>query len=258
MHRASVLLWAAVTVCLACGDDESGASAPSASQALLHSCDLGAELTGAAYDIEKSKFALGSAPTKSESGGLTRWTGANGVIAVFPNGSTLASLNAGVAEANVKEWSSTHETVSEHVRAYFLSMGVAPCQSTNTQALGGSSGIAISLNRAVAGVPVIGSVAYAQFNEHDLTTTEGFYWPTVPASVVTAARALQTQLAEPAALASYKAKLPTNAQGEGQVVIHHAGGSSTQVFAAQASYDVIAGRSTLSFDANGAPLTPPQ
>lgn len=258
MHRASVLLWAAVAVGLGCADDESGASGPSGSQALLHSCDPGAELTGADYDIEKSKFAFGSTPTKSESGGLTRWTGANGVVAVSPNGSTSASLNGGVAEANVRDWSSTQETLTDHVRAYFNSMGVAPCQSTDTQRLGGSNGVAVSLNRAVSGIPVIGSTAYAQFNEHDLSTTEGLYWPTVPASVVTAARALRAQLAEPAALASYKAKLPANAQGEGQVVIHHPGTSSTQVFTALASYDVIAGRSTLSFDASGAPLTPPQ
>jgi hypothetical protein len=258
MHRTSVLLWATVTLCLGCADDESSASPASASQRLLHSCDPGAELTGAEYDIAKSKFAFGSTPTKSESNGLTRWTGANGVVGVFPNGSTLASLNGGAAEADVKDWTSTHETLTEHVRAYFLSMGVAPCQSANTQTLGGSAGVAISLNREVAGIPVIGSTAYAQFNEHDLSTSEGLYWPTVPASVVTAARAFAAQLTEPAGLASYKAKLPANAQGEGQVVVHHSPSTSTQAFAALTSYDVIAGRSTLSFDANAAPLTLPQ
>jgi hypothetical protein len=257
MRRSSGWSWAALVLCLGCAGDESDSLPGSASEAVLHSCDPGAELTGARYQIDKSKFAFGSTPTKSEVGGITRWTGRDGVVAIFASGSTLAGLNAGAAEADVGDWSSAHETLTEHVRAYFESMGVAPCQSTNTQILGGSSGTAVSLNRAVSGIAVIGSTAYAQFNQHDLSTSEGLYWPTIPVSVVTGALALQSQLADAVALAAYKAKLPADAQGEGQVVIHHVGGSSLQPFAALASYDVFSGRSTLSFDAQGKPLTPP-
>jgi hypothetical protein len=252
------MLWTISVLALGCADDEPHGATAATANPLLHSCDPGAELTGAEYDVTKSKFAFGSTPTKSESGGLTRWSGANGVVGVFPDGSTLASLNAGASEADVGEWTSTHETLTEHVRAYFVSMGVAPCQSASTQILGGSSGASVSLNRQVAEIPVIGSRAYAQFNAHDLTTSEGLYWPTVPAAVVTAARAFRAQLSDPVALDTYKTKLPAEAQGEGQVVIHHPGAGSTQPFAAVASYDVIAGRSTLSFDATGNPLTPPQ
>ena len=72
------------------------------------------------------------------------------------------------------------------------------------------------------------------------------------------ARALRDQLSTPGARAAYKAKLPANAQDEGQVVIHHSGTIWGSSFQSVASYDVIAGRSTLSFDADALPLTAPQ
>ena len=251
------LLCAILALSTACDGDPSEAAASEATAA-LHGCESGVDLAGASYAIEKSKFAFGSMPTKSESGGLTRWTGSQGVVAIFPSGSAMGLPNAGAPESAVGDWSSTEETPAEHVRAYFVSMGMASCQSMNTQTLGGSAGTTISVNREVSGIPVIGSTAYAQFNAHDLTTSEGFFWPTIPASVVTSARALQTQLSRASGLAAYKAKLPEPAQGEGQVVIHHSGGTAPGAFEAVASYDVISGRSTLSFDANGQPVTPPQ
>ena len=45
------------------------------------------------------------------------------------------------------------------------------------------------------------------------TTGEGFYWPTIPADVVTAARSLRDRLTDPAALAAYKALLARGGSG---------------------------------------------
>jgi hypothetical protein len=258
MRPACVLLWVSVALSVGCATDPSDSSTGGESVAALHSCDQGAELAGAAYDITKSRFAFGSTPIESKEGGLTRWTGSQGVVAIDASGSALAVPNAGAPELTVAGWSSGTETLVDHTRAYFVAMGVAPCQAAKTQALGGSSGIATSLNREVAGIPVVDSTAYAQFNAHDLTTSEGLYWPAVAADIVSAARALHQQLADASMLAAYKAKLPANAQTEGQVVIHHSGAGSTQPFRSVASYDVLVGRSTLSFDASALPLVPPQ
>jgi hypothetical protein len=104
------------------------------------------------------------------------------------------------------------------------------------------------------------SLAVGRFNTDDQSTSEGFYWPEVGADVVDAARAFRDRLAIDGGLAAYKAKLPANAQGDGQVVIHHTGSSSAAAFRAAASYDVRQssqggefGRG-LSFDADGNPM----
>ena len=110
--------------------------------------------------------------------------------------------------------------------------------------------------RAVDGIIVGESMAYARFDSQDQSTSEGFYWPTIPADAVTSARAFHAKLADPNELAAYKAKLPADAQGDGIVNLHHTNSSSTSLFAA-ATYDVEspAGRfgrgSRLSFDSDG-------
>lgn len=103
-------------------------------------------------------------------------------------------------------------------------MEVASCQIEANDVLGGSGGRSIALTRAVDGIRVAESRAYARFNTDDRTSAEGLYWPTVAAAVVSAARSLRDRLANATDLAAYRAKLPMEAQDEGTVVIHHASG----------------------------------
>ena len=119
----------------------------------------------------------------------------------------------------------------------------------------------IALTRSVGGINVVESLAYARFDNQDQATSEGFYWPTIPADVATSARAFQAMLADATALAGYKAKLPANAQGHGYVALHHTSSVSPGPFAAAATYDVqppssdLGFGSVLSFDANGNPAS---
>jgi hypothetical protein len=85
-----------------------------------------------------------------------------------------------------------------------------------------SAANAVALVRGVDGILVSESNASARFNSADQTTQEGMYWPEIAASVVRDARAFRDRLADPARLAAYKALLPSDAQGDGQVVIHSA------------------------------------
>ena len=164
------------------------------------------------------------------------------------------------AEASLPDWSSDVTALEAHVSAYFASFGVASCQTANAQEFDGA-GRTISLPRSVNGIPVSESEAYARFDNQDQTTSESFYWPTISADVVTAARALHDRLGDPIQLAAYKAKLPADAQGDGGVVIHHTGSSSTTPFAAAATYDVVMTvgllgmPAALSFDADGNPVS---
>ena len=205
---------------------------------------------------------------EENSSGVDRWVGSDGALAIWPSGGEEALLNAGAAEADVADWSSDTAALGAHVAQYFESMGVESCQIARTdfgytESGGGSTdGGPITITarsttagivRGIAGIPVVESTGFARFDANDLTTEEAFYWPAVPAAAVAAAMALRDQLADPNALAAYKAKLPSDAQGSGQVVIHHSNSLSSGGFHAAATYDVSTGGdlpATLSFDAN--------
>jgi len=228
----------------------------------LASCAPGAVLTGASYDVAKSRFTFGSSPSPQDESGFVRWVGADGALAIWSDGSELASLNGGAPEASLPDWSDDPAALADHSRAYFATMGVASCQVDDTPGVtSGALGTDVILERAIDGIPVAESQAYAHFVADNQTTSEGFYWPTIGADVVTAARALRDRLADPANLAIYKALLPAEAQGEGRVVIHHTyAGSSSATFIAVGTYDVLIGGSLgmpseHHFDADGKEFT---
>jgi hypothetical protein len=253
------------------GNDPTGSATTGVSDA---SCAPGQPLTGASYDIRKSRFAFGGVPVAVDAGPLVRWTGSDGVVAISTDGSEVGLMNGGAPESDLPDWSSDGNALAAHVKAYFVSMGVATCQISGTDGTysGGGGGstnggpmvtfasqATIGLVRSIDGVPVVNSTAYARFDTDDQTTNEAFYWPTIPADVVTAARAFHDKLAAPGALAAYKAKLPADAQGDGRVVIHHRVGGSSLPFTSVATYDTV--RITpsndggeLSFDSNGNPV----
>ena len=253
--------WLAVgwIACFGCGGSSLAPGAVPTTGA-VSGCEVGAPLTGAAYDLTKSRFAFGSPPVRDDANGFKRWVGDHGVVAIEVSGGEIGSLNGGAPEASLPDWSSDATALEAHVSAYFASFGVPSCQAPDAEVLGGSGGRTVSLPRSVDGIPVGESTAYARLDNQDQSTSEGFYWPTIPADVVTSARALHDKLADPTELAAYKAKLPADAQGDGGVVLHHTGSYSTSPFAAAATYDVVMTvgllgmPAMLSFDADGNPV----
>jgi hypothetical protein len=219
---------------------------------------------------------------KTVAGTITHWTGPDGALAVFSNGLVMAELDSNAPENHVASLSGTEAMLTSYVRQYYETIGVASCQVASSDIVGWSGsasgsatgdagetvvsgGVTLGLKRGINGIPVAESMANAMFDVDYQTTTETFYWPEIPANVVETAVALHGQLADPQGLSAYKAKLPKNAQGEGQVVIHHTDGSQWfDPFEAVATYDVTMsgdagdGDATLSFDQNGKPVTLPQ
>ena len=256
--------WSAIgwmsLACFGCGG---GALSPGAgpTTSAVTGCEVGAPLAGATYDVTKSRFAFGSTPVRDDSNGLSRWVGADGVVAIWPNGGELASMNGGAPEASLPDWSNDPVALTRHVSAYLTSFGIASCQVEGADVLGGSGGRTIGLVRTLDGMIVGESQAFARFDDQDQSTSEGFYWPTIPADVVASARTFHARLADPTQLAAYKAKLPADAQGDGVVNLHHTSSSSSSPFAAAATYDVetppsqLGRGSSLSFDADGNPVT---
>jgi hypothetical protein len=82
---------------VACGS----ADRTSSSNAGLNrgACASGEALAGTSYDLSLSRFAFGSKPDPIDAGSLTRWTGSDGVVALFSDGSEIAELNASAPEA---------------------------------------------------------------------------------------------------------------------------------------------------------------
>jgi hypothetical protein len=235
---------------------------PPGGEAGAASCSSTAALSGASYDITKSRFAFGSKPTEQNVPNLVRWVGSDGVVGISSSGSEMGVMNAGAPETKLPDWSKDFSKLTTHVTAYYASMGVPNCQISSISATYGSSGTTPRLERGLDGIPVAESHAYARFEVDDQTTEEGFYWPEIPAGVVTAAVAFKSKLADPKALAAYKAKLPSDAQGPGKVVIHHTSALSLSPspFKAEGTYDVIQTTpqddgGPLSFDENGKAVT---
>ena len=242
------------------------------SEASTENCSTSLALAGASYDIIKSRFAFGSTPSPQDAGSLVRWVGSHGVVAIFSDGSELASMDANAPEANLPSWSNDPTVLTAQATDYWVSMGVASCQimgagidgsvSGGSSSGGGSTMTAgpsdVTLSRGISGVRVVESLAVASFDVDDQTTYESFYWPEIPADVVTAAVAFQNQLKDPKALAAYMAKLPADAQGQGSVVIHHTSAGSSSPFQTAATYEVLTPGpfgGDLNFDQNGNPVT---
>ena len=70
-----------------------------ASPSTSASCEPGAALAGATYDVSKSRFAFGSTPSVDEEASGTRYVGSHGVLLVQKNGGVLATLDADAPEA---------------------------------------------------------------------------------------------------------------------------------------------------------------
>jgi hypothetical protein len=219
-------------------------------------CPTDQPLLGASYDIYKSLFSFGAKPTEIITSLLDRWQGPDGAVGIFHNGYAQGILNGNAPEKAFSTLSLPTAALTAYVSAYFETMGVGSCQIIGSQIVDGGS---MGLSRSIHGIAVEESIAVAIFDVDRLSTSETFYWPEIPATVVIAAVALQEKLADPQALATYKAKLPVDAQGSGKVVIHHTQGANVlDPFQAVATYDVFMnGVAYLSFDADGNTVTLP-
>jgi hypothetical protein len=245
---------AALFLCASAGCSQATDGQPKAAgSALAPACAIGEPLAGAKYDIAKSKFAFGSKPIRDDANGLARWVGSHGDRpGVAADGAVIGSLNAGAPEASLPAWSADEDELTAHAADYFAGFGVDACQIKETTLFGrgacggpsdGSSQTCVQLpssvmlSRGVSGIRIPDSEASATFVRGDVTTQESMYWPGIPADVVRDALALRDRLSDPAKLAEYKALLPEDARGDGEVMIHHSS-EFDQTFRAVAVYEV--------------------
>jgi hypothetical protein len=93
------------------------------------------------------------------------------------------------------------------------------------------------LERAVDGIPVPDSFAWARVNADGRIVAEAVYWPAVSGDVVAGARTLRDVLADPQRRGVLESRVP-GAIGGGHVAIRHASAWVDSPFEAFASFDV--------------------
>jgi hypothetical protein len=198
------------------------------------SCLVDGALPGASYDITKSRMAFGSKPMMVRAGSTVQWIGADASLGIGPNGDEGGALAGGAPEANLPDLvPPSGVTTASYVAAYYETMGLPSCQVAPS-----ANEIPWEIGRSIQGISVAESIAQAVFDIDAQTTRETLYWPEIAADIVTAAVSFQTQLSDPSALAAFKMKLPSYAQGAGIVAIHHSEGADTTMFRVVVTYDV--------------------
>jgi hypothetical protein len=239
------------------------------------------------HSLARSRFKLGSVLHRARGAGAERTVGSEGVFSVDEkNGSVLATPNAPPSrgKAGAIETSSSFQALSDdesvhnaRVLKYFTNSGI-PLREVGgmhvTTTMEGRASKAqrivrpedtrfvaytTHLERKLAGIPVIDSQAWATFDIHDNVSSEGVFWPAIPAAVVAEAQRLQTLVSDPASHSALRAavarSLPELGTLPGRVVIAHTSPVYTGPPVAIAAYEVItrgAGAQIKRFDERGA------
>jgi hypothetical protein len=218
----------------------------------------GAALAGYQHQVRGSRFALGEVLETRSEYGYHKVVGAQGVFATDEvNGAVLAIPNAGAPILDVGPPKGTGEDHNARVVAYFKANGIAADQigSVSAYPMLGRGGLATDLarpdapapkliayysvlNRAVDGIPVADSVAWARINANGDVVSETVYWPEIPASVVAEARQLRDSLALPGQAAAFRARAAIGDDSDGRVVIRHTAHTWRGKSGAWALYDV--------------------
>jgi hypothetical protein len=253
---------AAATVALGaagCGDPH-GDDVPASQLELAAGAPvaIGPALAGYQHVILNSRFALGEVLETRSEHGYHKLVGAHGVFATDEaNGAVLAIPDAGAPILDVGPPQGTGEDHNARVVAYFKANGIAADQigSVSAYPMLGRGGLATALvrpdapapkliayysvlNRAVDGIPVADSVAWARFNANGDVVSETVYWPEIPASVVAEAKQLRDDLALPGQASAFRARAAIGGDSDGRVVIRHTSHTWRGKSGAWALYDV--------------------
>jgi hypothetical protein len=231
---------------------------------------------GYVHDISRSRFKIGqNTAVEVDTPMLRRWRGSLGAWAIDPtNNWTMGLLDATTDTGPYVLDEALH---GELVKRYFIAAGLPADQIQGIRATyevagggrvqDGSTPIQLLsitsiLTRAIKGIPVVESVAWAKMTIAGDVDMESVFWPPVDPNVVERATALAQQMAEPTAHAAFLASLPGHVYKDGGVVIHHTDPSVHATPTAYVSYDVTlapGGHAAMRhFDENGVEFQLPQ
>lgn len=232
---AAAALLLALGACAEAAEPSEPVQAASKAEAL--SSVTSTTVKGYAHTAQASRMNLGENVVSDKAFEFTRLVGSRGVLAFGNHGVVLGVPNA---DTKLVPFSRTGEEHTKLVSEYFVRGGIPSDQLGPTQITASmeSSGLVADkkrgiqakptlvgytsiLNRQAAGIPVVGSYAWARLGDDGVVNAEEIFWPELPADLVTKASALKASLATDAAKA-LAAKLPQEYAGKAlEVVIFH-------------------------------------
>jgi hypothetical protein len=219
---------------------------------------------GYAHALVRSRFDLGALVETRLDGAFERHLGSHGVFATRKaNGAVLAIPNADAPARLLPSYGGSAEAHNTYVKDYFLSLGIPADQifavHANTHGFGHSmasdadrlpkperSSYQTVLLRAVGGIRVVDSVAWARVDPTGSVVAEEIYWPEIPASVVQTAQTMRARLLHPQLRARLLDGLGAKAD-DVEVVIRHSGSTVDAAPTFHAAYDVLVKAGTTSY-----------
>lgn len=213
-------------------------------------------ISGYQHGRAKSRFSPGDNVRRIDQFGFLKEVGSTGVFATNrANGGVLAIPNASKTSSPVTPYGMTPEEHNKFVRNYFVEAGIPEDQAagvhiaTLLEARGkvgeGKPQVHVSgyysvLERAVDGVPVVDSFAWARVDQKGTVVSEAVYWPAISADVAREAARFKEILATPERVKAFEARLPAGLE-QGQLVIRHASATISGPFEAFACFDARQG-----------------
>jgi hypothetical protein len=213
------------------------------------------------HTLAHSRFHIGATASDLSEGGFRKTVGSEGVFATDEaNGWVLATPNGG-SPAESGPLTSDGDEHNSRALQYLVDAGLPASEVGTVQAnammAGGMFatgkrapdklvGFTSVVHRAIAGIEVADSFAWARFNRSGEVVAESVYWPAIPPGVVQAAAALRSTIAAPADRSAFLHAIVANnpevadAQGGG-TVIHHSHATVHAPPVVVATYDVIVG-----------------
>lgn len=260
------VMLAGACACTAAPPEPSG-GAHTSTQSASALAPATAELPGYEHTLACTKFDLGANVRVYTERGYQKNNGTDGIFSVnLDNHAARAISHPSSPALQATPYGSSLDEHNQHVLDYFVGCGIARDQvasvdgGTVVSTQGPTTSplpkphlvwYTSSLVRAVDGIPIVDSVAWARFNAKDQVVGETVYWPTIPSSVINDAKAFRAKLSDPSGLAAFQATLPTTNKS-GRVVIRHRDIDNHKgTFSAVAVYDVVDGETMHHFDSSG-------
>ena len=205
------------------------------------------------HSLQCSRMSLGPNPTSVSFGPFTKVRGDWGTYVLDPaNGHVYGVERKGSPLLTMAPYGSSVQAHGQAVQQYFQSCGLPADEiggvlprvggrmlgavGTAPQSVGQQMYYSV-VTRAVDGIAIPDSFAWARMAENGGVVREDVYWPAIPQSAVDGGLALQQQLSTSAGAASFRAGLPA---GDGRVVIRHSSpwAPPNVAFEAYAVYDI--------------------
>jgi hypothetical protein len=246
MKRAMLGLMSVISL-TACGTAAEPASSTEPSRFDPHATgaqEVEGVVHGYRHDVSRATFPLLGNLVEKQENGFRKVLSSDGVFAVdLANGASYAIANAGAPFARLPPFTHDPAVHNARVLSYFVGAGLPKDQvggvhvTTLMRAHGAAGetdaqpelvGYTSVVTRAIDGIGVPESHAWARLNVNGDVVSESVYWPDIPTRVVTEAKASLPLFKDEAALHALRARLRAG-EGEVQLAIHHAAAGLSSV-----------------------------